>query len=137
MPFPLDLEQVRATERKLGLRLPPAYVARMRVDNGGGVRGGPPGCEDWFWELFPILDESSVKRMTRTCNDIIRETRVAKNWASFPRDAVAIAAADMDKLVFLPDPDRPGWLSDVVHWWDHETGRTQPVADDFSQLRRS
>ena len=78
MPFPLDMRFVREAEAKLGCSLPASYIAQMCRCNGGQVSAGlHPFARDTF-DLYPILDTTDRKRMARTCNDIIRETKVAK-----------------------------------------------------------
>jgi hypothetical protein len=37
--------------------------------------------------------------------------------------------------VFLPG-DGGDRLGETVYWWDHETGQSTVVADDFDELRR-
>jgi hypothetical protein len=134
MPFPVDIKYVKQAEEKLGVRLPLSYVASICKENGGVVMAG----ED-SWSLHPIFDQSDRKRISRTCNDIGRETTSARRgWAGFPADAVAIAAnGGGDCLVFVPDPGQAGRLSDAVFLWDHETGELDKVADDFLELERS
>lgn len=129
MAFPLDIEYVKRTEAKLGRKLPLGYVAKMCRENGGELRAGPD-----HWNLYPIFDDSDKKRLKRTCNDIVRETRAAKEWTDFPEQAVAIAGnGGGDQLVLLADrsSDR---LDDAVYWWDHETGEVEKIADDFADL---
>ena len=128
MPFPIDTSEMVKTEQRLGKALPPAYTAKMRLENGGEVVvDGEPGF------LHPLLDESSTKRMTRTCNDVIRETGAAREWPDFPPEALAIADnGGGDRLVFLPNDERR--YGDEVYRWDHETGEVEAVAKDFTSL---
>ena len=129
MPFPLDIRFVQQAEAKLGRTLPPDYVARMCIDNGGEVDVG----EDAF-SLYPILDSGDRKRLARTCNDIVRESASAKDWRGFPPDALAIVDNGCgDKLVFLPDTQESRY-ADAVYLWDHETGKLQKVSDNFQEL---
>lgn len=130
MPFPVDIKYVAETERKLGVMLPSSYVAKMVKLNGGKVATPPD-----VWTLYPIFDESDKKRLSRTCNDVVRETQAAKDWPDFPTNAVAIGANGCgDQLVFIPQPDAPELLGREVYWWDHETGQLHKVADDFEDL---
>jgi len=85
MPFPVDIKYVTEAERKLGVEFPAAFVIRM-VKNNGGELSTPTEC----WELYPFLDSSDRKRRKRTCNDIVLETRKARDWPDFPADVVAI-----------------------------------------------
>lgn len=130
MSFPVDIKYVNETERKLGVKFPPSYVTRMVKSNGGDVQTPPDA-----WLLYPIFDTSDKKRLKRTCNDVVRETKSAKDWPDFPPDAVAIGAnGGGDQLVFIPQSDAPELLAHEVYWWDHETGELNKVADDFGDL---
>jgi hypothetical protein len=73
MPFPVDRKFIDRAEQKLGILLPPSYITRMERSNGGAVAVSEDA--DDFWELFPIFDDSDKKRLKRTCNDVVRETR--------------------------------------------------------------
>ena len=133
MPFPLNESYIAATEEKLGVCFPDSFRKKMMKANGGNV-ATPPDA----WELFPFLDSSDRKRLSRTCNDIVRETEVSRRWAGFPEDAIAIGSnVGGDKLIFLKDPANPRNLSPAVYWWDHETGEITRVARDFSELREA
>jgi hypothetical protein len=130
MPFPVDIKYVNETERKLGVKFPASFVVRMVKNNGGQV-STPPDA----WQLYPFLDSSDRKRLGRTCNDIIRETKQARTWPDFPQGAIAIGSNGCgDHLVLLPQPDSPSNLGHEVYWWDHETGEIHKIADDFNQI---
>ena len=119
------------TQAKLGRVLPHGYVARMCRQNGGEVNAGQD-----VWELFPIFDGSDRKRLSRTCNDIVRETERARKRPDFPPAAIAIGAnGSGDLLILLPDSDGERY-ADAVYWWDHETGAIEQVADGFEDLER-
>src|SRR5438270_839722 len=112
MPFPLNHKYVQQAQEKLGRALPLGYIAHMCRSNGGEV----PVKTDVFI-LFPILDSTDRKRLARTCNDIVRETTVARDWPYFPPDALAIGGNGTgDKLVFLADNDGPRY-ADALYWW--------------------
>jgi len=129
MPFPVDEKYIQQTEQKLGVRFPVSFRERMMQDNGGEVE-----TPQDTWQVYPFMDTSDKKRIKRTCNDITRETASARQWASFPQEAVAIGAnGSGDQLVLLPSAD-PGILQDAVFWWDHETGAVNKVAEDFKEL---
>ena len=129
MPFPVDSVFIDRAAEKLGIRLPLSYIAHMQRSNGGDV-----DAADDTWQLFPIYDDSDKKRIARTCNDTVRETKVAREWDGFPPNGVAIASNGTgDKLVFVPN-DSGERLAEVVYWWDHETGELTAVADDFGEL---
>lgn len=129
MPFPVDSVFIARAAEKLGIRLPLSYIAHMQRSNGGTV-----DAADQTWQLFPVYDDSDGKRIARTCNDIVRETKIARKWPGFPSNGVAIASNGAgDNLVFVPN-DSGERLAEVVHLWDHETGELTAVADDFGEL---
>jgi hypothetical protein len=129
MPFPVDPVFINRAAEKLGIRLPLSYVAHMQRSNGGDV-----AAANDRWTLYPIYDDSDKTRIKRTCNDIVRETKVAREWPGFPSNAVAIADNGTgDKLVFMPAVSGE-CLAEEVYWWDHETDELTVVADDFGEL---
>jgi hypothetical protein len=130
MPFPINLDQVRHTEIEIGVSLPSAYVAQMLTRNGGTVEAAGDD-----WDLYPIRDASDRKRLARTCNHILRETKEAAKWDGFPEGALAIAGNGCgDHLVFMRNPDGRSFDA-AVYIWDHETGETEPIAPAFSSLK--
>lgn len=132
MPFPLDEKWILATEEKLGVRFPESYRVSMKKLNGGQVKVAKE-----YWELHPILDRTDLKRIKRTCNDVVHETEYRRSWPGFPVNAFAIAANGYgDHLVFLRDDDNPGFLGRAVYEWSHETGTIHFVASDFVDLKR-
>jgi hypothetical protein len=131
MPFPVDAKFVAQTEAKLGVRLPLGYVAQMLPRNGGSVAAGGD-----HWDLYPIFDDSDKKRLKRTCNDVVRETRRFAEWKTYPQGAIAIGGnGGGDQLVLLRKVG-DSRLGDEVFWWDHETGDVHSVADDFADLKK-
>jgi hypothetical protein len=127
--FPLELRFVKRAEGLLGRRLPLGYVAKMCRDNGGDV-----DIDGEVWWLYPIFDDSDRKRVSRTCNDVVRETASAREWPGFPPNALAIAHnGSGDHLVFLFDTDTDRY-DDAVHRWDHETREVNEVASAFEEL---
>ena len=129
MPFPIEMELVKRTEAKVGCKLPLGYVAKMCQANGGSIVAGTDS-----WELDPIFDESDRRRLKRTCNDIVRGTKAAREWPGFPENALAIGSnGGGNLLVLLADPASDRY-ADAVYWWDHETDELNKVADDFSEL---
>ena len=130
MPFPIEQRFVKQTEEKLGRALPVGYVVRMCQSNGGGIR-----TDTDYFELHPILDTTDRKRLARTCNDILRETKSACERPDFPSGALVIGNnGGGDLLVLLPDPVAPRY-AEAVYWWDHETGEINWLADTFEDLR--
>lgn len=135
MPFPLELRWVHAAEHHLGRRLPHGYVARMCRYNGGSIQV----IGDSF-DLFPILDASDRRRLKRSTNHIIDETKRMTGFPGFPAGALAIAENGTgDLLVFLPD-DQPlvaGGLprfADAIYRWDYHSGELARVAECLEDL---
>ncbi len=129
MPFPLDIQYARELESALGGRLPASYLEAMCRHNGGEVQAAGD-----TWTLHPIRDASSKKRLKRTCNDVVYETKVMRNWPDFPQHAIAIAYnGSGDGLVFVrggPEAD----FEPAIYHWDHETGDLARAAEDFGRL---
>jgi SMI1 / KNR4 family (SUKH-1) len=130
MPFDPAERFIRAAEEELGAPLPHSYRQVMMASNGGDV-----AAYSDVWNLYPILDKSDRKRVSRSCNDILRETRRLRDWPDWPENAVAIAHNGTDdKLLFL----RGGRLyHPEVYVWLHDTGDLIVVAQSFSELRRA
>ena len=123
MAFPASEQIIAAAENTLGRSLPDGLRGRLLADNGGQVVDG----DHHAWTLHPVLDRTDRKRLTRTANDIARETRSAREWAGFPPEAISIAADDYgNRLVLLPG-------SDTVSAWDHETGAVEAVTIDWTR----
>ncbi|KRB79905.1 SMI1/KNR4 family protein [Noviherbaspirillum sp. Root189] len=129
MPFDLNERYVAEAEAKLGAVLPASYRSAMMVANGGEIA---VGAEDWF--LYPILDQSDKRRIARTCNDIVAETKTQAEQANFPSHAVALGNNGAgDQLLFLRAGDA---FEPSVYVWSHETGELTRVVVDFGRLER-
>lgn len=129
MPFNLDEKFLLSAEEKLGAKLPDSYRQAMMAANGGELT---IDMEDWF--LYPILDSTDRKRISRTCNDVITESARLAEWEYFPRHALAIANnGGGDELLFLRSNEQ---FDAAVYCWSHETGEITKVAEDFGQLER-
>jgi hypothetical protein len=129
MPFSLDVKFILQTEAQLGVTFPLSFREKMMKQNGGVVANE--------WELYPFRDTSDRKRLSRTSNDIVRETAAAREYApqTFPTNAIAIGTNGAgDQLVFLRDSSVPAMLVSGVYWWKHDTGEIQLLADDFADL---
>jgi hypothetical protein len=121
MAFNVDEHLIAAAEDALGCKLPSGLRTRLAVRNGGEVL-----TANGDWQLFPVPDRSSKKRLIRTLNDMIKETASARKWPQFPSDAIAVASNGCgDLLVAFPQ-------SDAIFEWDHETGDVKPAQVDFS-----
>jgi hypothetical protein len=126
MPFPVAEQFIAETERKLGASFPQAFRERMSRSNGGEL-----STADEVWQLYPFFDTSDRKRLSRTSNDIVRETASARQSFGFPAEAIAIGANGCgDHLVFLPTPGSTV-LQPQPFIWLHETGELQPTNISF------
>ncbi len=120
----MDEQWIVEAERPLGRRLPGPYRSRLAADNGGEVEA----FGDW-WLLNPIFDQSDRKRIKRTCNHIIAETRSAQEWAGFPAGALALGSnSSGDQIVLLPDDSASDAYEPNVYFWNHETRVTESIA---------
>ena len=130
MPFPVDIQFIEEAERQLGLLFPPIYKSKMVKENGGEV-----GTDSEGWTLFPFFDKSDNKRISRTSNHIVLETRNAREWDSFPQNAVAIGDNGCgDYLVLQVIDGGTSELSDVPYSWWHETGELRKVSETIIDL---
>ena len=111
MLFPVDVRFVRKAEEELGTQLPAAYVAHITKTNGGM-------SPDERWILHPIFDATDRKRITRTANHVVSETKRARGLTFFPASGVVIGEShEGHLLILLPDPESPERLGDAVYWW--------------------
>jgi hypothetical protein len=129
MPFDIAESLIVVAEQSLGTPLPASYRASMLKENGGEIE-----IEGDYWELFPIADTSDPKRLSRTANHILLETKICSDWSHFPAGALAIAEdGSGDRLVFIKQGDT---FEPCLYVWSHENGSLQKVADDFSDLKK-
>ena len=121
MPFPAAEPHIDEAERALGRKFPVELRARLLRENGGEIV-----AVDDDWLIHPVWDPSDRKTMGRTAGHIVRETEVARSWASFPPEGIPLAAnGSGDQIILLSDGDQ-------VLVWDHETGECLPSSVDWS-----
>lgn len=125
MTWSVEQRFIDDAQRELGVRFPRVFMARLRKQNGGDVRR-----DGHTWTFHPVGDTSERRRLSRTSNDIVRETRFARQHPDFPAAAVAIAvgASGPERLVLLPSEEDPGVLAEDVYDWDPAYGLAH-VAD--------
>jgi hypothetical protein len=129
MPFPIEQRFIEETESEMGFRFPPAFKEKMMAMNGGEVV-----VSDDDWQLFPSLDKSDNKRLSRTCNHIGLETANAREWRTFPPQAVAIGSnGNGDLLVLMPDEAERTQLRECIFIWGHETGELELVLNSIDE----
>lgn len=131
MPFPIDEKYIAQTEQQLGVIFPPRFKVKMIQMNGGEVI-----ADDDLWQLFPFFHQADKKRIKRTCNHIIVETKQAQQWLGFPTDAIAIASNGSGDLLIFKKLDNVQQLEDTVYRWSHETAALKVVAQHFDQLKQ-
>lgn len=130
MPFPIDKQFIEETEKRLGVIFPPIFKAKMIQMNGGELF-----TEDDDWNLYPFLDKSSTKRISRTCNHIELETKDALEWENFPRNGIPIANNGCgDQLILLPSHKGSINLGDAIYLWRHEEEAPTLVAPNINIL---
>ena len=132
MPFPVDEQYIIETEKQLGLKFPPAFKEKMKKENGGEIETG-----DDVWIIHPFFDKSDIKRIKRTTNNIILETKNSRSWYNFPANGIAIGDnGSGDKLILLSVDNDSKLLDDKIYLWSHETGEVEELADSIEDLLR-
>ena len=130
MPFPVDIKYIIETEQELGLVFPDSFKSKMTQENGGELL-----TEDDDWQMYPFFDKSDNKRISRTCNHIVLETKQARSSYNFPDNGIAIASnGSGDNLILLPLDNDNKKLREEIYLWKHETGNIQEVAKTINEL---
>lgn len=130
MKFPIDEKYIAEGESELGVKFPSTFTEKMRKENGGRIE-----TSDAPYTLYPFFDKTDIKRIKRTANHIVLETKNARKWSNFPPAGVAIGDNDYgDRLVLLPKDDDPSRLKDLIYIWSHETGELTAIANDINEL---
>lgn len=128
MAFNLEEKFVVQAEVELDAVLPQSYKTSMQKSNGGEIEVAGD-----VWEQYPIFDKSDRKRIARTCNHIIAETKSCEDFGNFPNNALAIAGNGCgDQLVLIKQSNS---YTDSIYIWSHETGGFDKVANDFKELK--
>lgn len=128
MPFPVEEKFIEKAEQELGVRFPDSFRQKMMANNGEGVE-----VETDYFELHPIYDTSNKKRIKRTCNSIVHETKTAHEQYRLPGNLIVIGNnGGGDVLVYQARED--GSLDPTIYWFDHETEELVFAASDFSEL---
>lgn len=133
MAFPVDIKYIIETEQEIGFAFPDSFKAKMTHENGGELM-----TDNDDWQLFPFFDKSDKKRISRTCNHIVLETKQARSWHNFPSNGIAIASnGSEDFLLLLPAKENDKKLNDVIYIWFQETGEIEKVADTIDELNNN
>jgi len=129
MSFPVEEKYIEKAEYELDVRFPDSFRKKMIERNGGEVEIG----EDYF-QLYPFYDTSDKKRIKRTCNSIVHETKNERTHYGMPETLIAIGNnGGGDILVYKIEENNK--LNPKVYWLNHETEELVFVANDFSELQ--
>lgn len=129
MPFPVEEKYIIETEKELSVLFPIQFKNRMMQLNGGEVVS-----DEFEFELFPFFDKTDKKRISRTCNHIVLETKNAREWIDFPENSVAIGNDGFGNLLLIMHNGN-GNLGDEIFFWNHETGDIEKVADSINEFK--
>jgi hypothetical protein len=127
MPLNLPESQLERTENLLGARFPDSYRLAMMRENGGVL-----DVADETWELIPLRDASSQRRLSETSDDVLSWNKQFRMWKRWHTLAIAIARNGLGDALVLIRED--GLVRPEVHAWRHETGTLEAVAEDFGDL---
>jgi len=117
-------------EQELGLLFPSMFKAKMKKQNGGTIE-----TDDDDWQLYPFFDKLDKKRISRTCNHIILETKEAARWENFPKAGIAIGEnGSGDKLILLPTKENNKLLGEELYTWFHETGEIKKIGNSIEEF---
>ena len=131
MAFPVEEKFIERAEEELGVKFPASFRNKMMRFNGGGIEVST----DYF-ELHPFYDTSDKKRIKRTCNSIVHETKTAHDHYRLPINLIVIGNnGGGDVLVYKIEEN--GNIDPKVYWFDHETEELVFAANDFSELSES
>lgn len=128
MPFPVEEKYILQTESELNVIFPVEFKSRMMKLNGGELI-----TRKHEFELYPFFDKSDRKRISRTCNHIVLETKNAREWTGFPINAVAIGSDGSGNQIILTHNGN-GILTDEIYFWDHEEESVEKIAESIDKL---
>jgi len=129
MAFPLDEKYIKETETEFNVKFPSEFKNRMIKSNGGELL-----ISDKFkFELYPFLDKTDRKRISRTCNHIGLETKNAREWNGFPDNVIAIGADGYGNQLTLTHNGN-GNLTEELYFWNHETRQMEKIAESINKL---
>ena len=121
----------------MGVKFPESFRNKMMKLNGGCVQipSDDEVDEDEldYYELNPFYDTSDKKRIKRTCNSIVHETKIYREQYGLPQNLIVLADSDGDLLVYKIEDN--GIIDPAVYWRGRDTEELVIVADDFSELK--
>jgi hypothetical protein len=131
MAFPVEEKYIEQAEAELGARFPESFRNKMMRLNGGCVE-----VSDDYYELHPFYDTSDKKRIKRTCNSIVHETKTYRDQYGLPQNLIVLGDnGGGDLLVYKIDEN--GNIDPRVYWRDRDTEELVLVTNDFSELKES
>jgi hypothetical protein len=137
MAFPVEEKFIENAEAELGVKFPESFRNNMMKLNGGCVQipSDDEVDEDEldYYELNPFYDTSDKKRIKRTCNSIVHETKIYREQYGLPQNLIVLADSDGDLLVYKIEDN--GIIDPAVYWRGRDTEELVIVADDFSELK--
>ena len=137
MAFPVEEKFIENAEAELGVKFPESFRNKMMKLNGGCVQipSDDEVDEDEldYYELNPFYDTSDKKRIKRTCNSIVHETKIYREQYGLPQNLIVLADSDGDLLVYKIEDN--GIIDPAVYWRNRDTEELVVVADDFSELK--
>jgi hypothetical protein len=137
MAFPVEEKFIENAEAELGVKFPESFRNKMMKLNGGCVQipSDDEVDEDEldYYELNPFYDTSDKKRIKRTCNSIVHETKIYREQYGLPQNLIVLADSDGDLLVYKIEDNVI--IDPAVYWRGRDTEELVIVADDFSELK--
>lgn len=101
MPFPIQEMYIVETENELNVMFLALIKGRMMKVNGSEVN-----ISEYEFELYPFLDNSTRKRISRTNKHIGVETKKAREWRSFLKNRIAVGGDGFgNQLILIHDGD--------------------------------
>lgn len=128
MPFPIEEKYILETESELNVVFPIEFKNRMIQLNGGELV-----IKKHEFELYPFFDKSDRKRISRTCNHIVLETKSAHEWTGFPKNSIAIGTDGFGNQIILSHNGN-GILTDEIYFWNHEEGSIEKIAESINKF---
>jgi len=124
MGFNLEKKFIIETEKQLNYVFSDSYAKKMTNNNGGELT-----IENEGWFLFPIFDNSDKKRLKRTFNDIIRETKFFHSQYEGFNEYITFAYnGSGDYLLFNKN------IKKEIFIFFHESEEIKKIANDFNEL---
>ncbi len=131
MPFPVEEKYIKETEVALDVTFPPLFKQKMIERNGGGAYSNE---KDIDFQLHPFLDKSNKKRISRTCNHIILETKKAKKDLPFiPPNSINIGSDAYGNLILLLHGTDKN-LKDDLYLFDLQYRELSKIADSIFEF---